>query len=370
MNIGGPRQQQEPRVGITPAIARRYIADGHRVIVESGAGGGAGFSDAAYRNAGCELVASAWGADAVVTVRPPPTEVRSRLSPGASLLGLLKPLDEPDHMRELARTGVTALAFETLPRTTRAQGMDVLSSQATLAGYGMALEAASRLKRIFPMMVTAAGTLRPATVVVLGCGVAGLQAIATCRRLGAVVKAYDVRAAAAEQVRSLGASFIEVDVAPQDASASGGYARQLDGDEEDRLLTLLEKHLAGADAVITAAAIPGQPAPRLVTTEAVARMPPGSVIVDGAAERGGNCALTVPDQIVEFEGVTIVGPTGLEARPASDASMMYARNAYELLTYIADLSPDIDDEIRTGVTITRGGEVVHPAVLALLGETP
>ena len=356
-------------MGITPTMARRYIADGHRVIVESGAGGGAGFSDSAYRNAGCELVASAWEADTVVTVRPPPTEVRSRLSPGASLLGLLKPLDEPEHMRDLARTGVTALAFETLPRTTRAQGMDVLSSQATLAGYGMALEAASRLKRIFPMMVTAAGTLRPATVVVLGCGVAGLQAIATCRRLGAVVKAYDVRAAAAEQVRSLGASFIEVDVAPQDASVSGGYARQLDDDEEDHLLRLLEEHLAGVDAVITAAAIPGQPAPRLVTTEAVARMPPGSVIVDGAAERGGNCALTVPDQIVEFEGVTIVGPTGLEARPAADSSMMYARNAYELLTYMGDLSPEIDDEIRTGVTITRGGEVVHPAVLDLLGDT-
>ncbi len=369
MNIGGPRQQQEPRVGITPGMARRYIADGHRVIVERGAGGGAGFSDAAYRKVGCELVDSAWGADAVVTVRPPPAEVRSRLSPGAFLLGLLEPLDEPERMRELAGTGVTALAFETLPRTTRAQGMDVLSSQATLAGYGMALEAASRLKRIFPMMVTAAGTLRPATVVVLGCGVAGLQAIATCRRLGAVVKAYDVRAAAAEQVRSLGASFIEVDVAPQDASASGGYARQLDDDEEDRLLGLLEEHLAGADAVITAAAIPGRPAPRLVTTEAVTRMSPGSVIVDGAAERGGNCALTEPDQVVEFEGVTIVGPSGLEARPAADSSRMFARNAYELLTYMADLSPDIDDEIRSGVTITCGGEVVHPAVLTLLGET-
>ena len=372
MNIGAPRQQRpETRVGITPDIARRYITDGHRVMIEHDAGELAGFPDVAYRDAGCELVGSAWEADAVVSVGPPDAGARCRLAPGGSLLGLLKPLDEPEQMRELARTGVTALAFETLPRTTRAQAMDVLSSQATLAGYGMALEAASHLRRIFPMMVTAAGTIRPATVVVLGCGVAGLQAIATCRRLGAVVKAYDVRATAAEQVRSLGASFIEVDVAPQDASASGGYARRLDEDEEHRLLRGLEEHLARADAVITAAAIPGKPAPTLVTAEAVAGMSPGSVVVDGAAERGGNCVLTEPGRVVEFEGVTIVGPTGLEARPAADASRMLARNAYELFTYLADLpSSDMDDEIRTGVTITRDGEVVHPAVLARLGMTP
>lgn len=368
MKVGVPRQQRaEPRVGVTPDIARRYIADGHRVVIERGAGEGAGFPDSAYRNVGGELVGSAWEADAVVTVRPPDTEALSRLAPGTSLLGLLEPLDEPKRMRELARSGATALAFETLPRITRAQSMDALSSQATLAGYSMALEAASRLRRIFPMMVTAAGTIRPATVLVLGCGVAGLQAIATCRRLGAVVQAYDVRATAGEQVRSLGASFIEVDVAPQDASTSGGYARQLDEGEENRLLRGLEEHVAGADAVITAAAIPGKPAPTLVTAAAVAGMSPGSVIVDGAAERGGNCVLTEPDREVEFEGVTIVGPTGLEARPAADASRMFARNAYELLTYLADLpSPDVD-EIRAGVTITRDGDVVHPAVLARLG---
>lgn len=369
MNIGAPRQRQpETRVGITPDMARRYIADGHRVMIEHGAGDGAGVPDSAYLNAGCELVGSAWDADAVVTVGPPDAENRSRLATGASLFGLLKPLDEPEQMRELARTGVTALAFETLPRTTRAQSMDVLSSQATLAGYGMALEAASRLRKIFPMMVTAAGTIRPATVVVLGCGVAGLQAIATCRRLGAVVKAFDVRATAAEQVRSLGASFIETDFVPQDGSASGGYARQLDRDEENRLLRELAEHLAGADAVITAAAIPGKPAPVLVTAEAVAGMSPGSIVVDGAAERGGNCVLTEPGRVVESEGVTIVGPMGLEARPAADASRMLARNAYELLKYLADLpSSDMDDEIRAGVTITRDGEVVHPAVLARLG---
>ena len=371
MNVGAPRQPRpETRVGITPDIAGLYIADGHRVAVEHGAGDGAGLPDAAYQDAGCVMVDSAWEADVVITVGPPDAEARSRLVPGAYLLGLLKPLDEPQAARVLARTGVTALAFETLPRSTRAQAMDVLSSQATLAGYGMALEAASRLRRIFPMMVTAAGTIRPATVVVLGCGVAGLQAIATCRRLGAVVKAYDVRATAAEQVRSLGASFIEVDIPPQDASASGGYARQLDEDEEGRLLRGLGEHLTGADAVITAAAIPGKQAPTLVSAEAVAGMSPGSVIVDGAAERGGNCVLTEPDRVVEFEGVTIVGPIGLETRPAADASRMLARNAYELFKYLADLpSSDMDDEIRAGVTITRDGQVVHPAVLALLGVT-
>ena len=369
MDVGAPRQRKpERRVGITPDVSKRYIADGHRVLIEHGAGEGAGFRDAAYRNTGCELIDSAWGADVVVTVGAPDAEERSRLAPGTSLLGLLAPLDNPEGMRELAGTGVTALAFETLPRTSRAQAMDVLSSQATLAGYGMALEAATGLRRIFPMMVTAAGTIRPATVVVLGCGVAGLQAIATCRRLGAVVKAYDVRATAAEQVRSLGASFIEVDVAPQDASASGGYASRLDEDEEERLLRRLEEHLAGADAVITAAAIPGMEAPTLVTAEAVAKMKPGSVIVDGAAERGGNCVLSEPDRVVEFEGVTIVGPTSLEARPATDSSRMFARNAYELFTYMTGQpGADMDDEILAGVTITRGGEVVHPAVLARLG---
>lgn len=371
MDIGAPRQWgPERRVAITPDMARRYISHGHRVSIEAGAGSAAGFTDDAYRDAGCDLVDSAWEAEMVVTVGPPGPAERSRLVPGALLLGLLRPLDDPEGMEVLARTGVTALAFETLPRTTRAQSMDVLSSQATVAGYGMALEAASRLTRIFPMMVTAAGTIRPATVLVLGCGVAGLQAIATSRRLGAVVKGYDVRATAAEQVRSLGASFVDLDLEPQDASTQGGYARQLDADEETRLRRILEEHVAGADAVITAAAIPGKPAPTLVTAEAVARMRPGSVIVDGAAHQGGNCVLTVPDQVVEAGGVTIVGPTGLDSRPAADASRMLARNAYELVRYLAGPPvPGPDDEIRLGVTITHDGEVVHPRVVARLGAS-
>ena len=371
MEIGAPRQRSpERRIGITPDIAKRYIADDHRVLIEHGAGELAGFLDVTYREAGCEPADSAWGADVVVTIRPPDAEESARLVPGACLLGLLGPLDDPEAMQALATTGVTAMAFETLPRTTRAQSMDVLSSQATLAGYGMALEAASRLPRIFPMMVTAAGTIRPATVVVLGCGVAGLQAIATARRLGAVVKGYDVRASAAEQVRSLGASFIDLDLEPQDASASGGYARQLDEDQQTRVLLGLEEHLAGADAVITAAAIPGIAAPTLIGAEAVAGMRPGSLIVDGAAERGGNCVLTVPDQVVEAGGVTILGPTGLDSRPAADASRMFARNAYELVSYLTGQpAPGPDDEIRVGVTITERGEVVHPRVLTRLGVT-
>ena len=366
MIIGAPRPRSpERRVGVSLDIAKRYIANGHRVSIEHGAGAVSGFSDAEYLDAGCELVDSAWEADVVVTIRKPDPDARSRLAPGAWLVGLLRPLDDPDEMLTLAGTGVTAIAFETLPRTTRAQSMDVLSSQATLAGYGMALEAASRLTRIFPMMVTAAGTLRPATIVVLGCGVAGLQAIATARRLGAVVKGFDVRAGAAEQVHSLGAAFIDLDLTPQDASASGGYARQMDDDEETRVLRGLEQHLAGADAVITAAAIPGKTAPTLVTAAAVAGMRPGSVIVDGAADRGGNCVLTVPDEVVEVGGVTIVGPTGLESRLATDASRTFARNAYELVTYLtSDPVPGIEDEIRSGVTITHEGEVVHPEVLA------
>lgn len=372
MNIGAPRQQSpERRIGITPEIAERYVEDGYPVQVEHGAGEAAGLPDEAFREAGCELVGSAWKADVVVTVGPPDGAELSRMTPGAWLLGLLRPLDEPLAMRVLAETGVTATAFETLPRTTRAQSMDALSSQATLAGYEMVLEAASRLPRIFPMMVTAAGTIRPATVLVLGCGVAGLQAIATARRLGAVVKGYDVRASAAEQVRSLGAFFVDLDLAPQDSSASGGYARPLTDGDGGRLLEALAPHLAAADVVITAAAIPGRPAPILISAEGVAGMRPGSVIVDGAAERGGNCVLTVPDEVVRTGGVTVVGPIGLEARPAADASRTFARNAYELFSYLNDpATAGAEDEIRAGVTITRGGKVVHPEVLARIEAMP
>ena len=354
-------------MGITPDIAKRYLSADHSVSVERGAGEAAGFPDSAYEKVGCSIVDSAWEADAVTLISPPTAEECARLRPGTIVVGLLAPLDIPQGVMPLAAAGVTSMAFEILPRTTRAQSMDVLSSQATLAGYQMVIEAASRLPRILPMMTTAAGTIRPATVIVLGAGVAGLQAIATARRLGAVVKAFDVRAAAAEQVESLGAKFITIDMEPQDASTSGGYAKQLDADEVSRLVAGLQEHLHGADAVITTAAIPGRRAPILVTAETVSHMRQGAVIIDGAASTGGNCELTEADQEVVVGGVTILGPTDLASRVATHASQMFARNAYELLMHAVSTDElDFEDEIIAGVTVTHGGEVVNPRVKGLL----
>lgn len=369
MRIGFPHQSSpsERRVAITPDLVGRYTSAGHEVVVETGAGLAAGFTDAAYHEAGAEVADEVWAADAVVVIRRPELSDIGGMRPGAVLVGLLNPLEEPAAIAALASTGVTAMAFETLPRTTRAQSMDVLSSQATLAGYQMVLEAASRLPRILPMLTTAAGTIRPATVTVLGAGVAGLQAIATARRLGAVVRAFDVRSAAAEQVESLGARFIEIDMEPQDASAAGGYAQELTAEEAERLVAGLQPHLHEVDAIITAAAIPGRPAPLLVTADTVHQMRPGSVIVDGAASTGGNCELTEADREVVVGGVTIIGPTDLPSRVATHASQMYARNAFELLSHVgepADL--DLTDEIVAGITLTRGGEVVHPRIQAML----
>lgn len=369
MLIGALRSPHpdELRVGVTPDIARRYLADGHQVTVEAGAGHAAGFPDDAYREAGC-AIGEAREAETVITVLPPDPEQRRGLRAGSRLLGLLAPLDDPESIRVLAERGISALAFETLPRTTRAQSMDALTSQASMAGYQLALQAASLLPRVFAMMVTPAGTLRPAKVVALGCGVAGLSAISTARRLGAVVRAYDVRAEAAEDVKSLGADFINLDIVPQDGSADGGYARTLHEDESTRLLEALAPHLAEADAVITAAAVPGRPAPLLVSAAAARGMAPGSVIVDGAASRGGNCEATEPGKTIAVEGVVVSGPLFPESRMAADASRLYARNAYELLKYLtSDPPPAADDPIAAGVTLTRDGEVTHPAVLGRLG---
>lgn len=337
--------------------------------MERRAGEAAGFPDAAFTETGAEVADRVWDADAVVVVRRPDDAAIRSMRPGSLLVGLLNPLEEPAAIAEIATSGVTAMAFETLPRTTRAQSMDVLSSQATLAGYQMVLEAATRLPRILPMLTTAAGTIRPATVTVLGAGVAGLQAIATARRLGAVVRAFDVRSAAAEQVESLGARFIEIDLEPQDASAAGGYAQEMSADEAEQLVAGLQPHLHGVDAIITAAAIPGRPAPLLVAADTVHQMRPGTVIVDGAASTGGNCALTKADEEVVVGGVTIIGPTDLPSRVATHASQMFARNAYELLNHVGGPdSLDFDDEIVAGVTLTRDGDVVHPRLRAMLEE--
>jgi H+-translocating NAD(P) transhydrogenase subunit alpha len=352
----------ERRVALVPEAVKKLIAAGHRVSVEQGAGQRAGFTDAAYRDAGATVETPA-DVDIVVLFDLP----KSDGVPASAVLGMLRPFDEPDAMRALAATGVTAWAFEAVPRITRAQSIDALSSQATVAGYQAVLEGATHSDRFFPMLTTAAGTIRPASVLVLGAGVAGLQAIATARRLGAVVSAFDVRAAAAEQVESLGARFVTLEVEAQDETESGGYAREVAGDEQQRILDGLAPLVASSDVVISTAAIPGRRAPLLIETRTVELMRPGAVIVDLAAATGGNCEATVPGETVEHAGVTIIGDTDLMARVPADASRMYARNVTSFLELITGedgaFIPDVDDEIVTESMICRDGSVVHPRLL-------
>ncbi len=356
---------------MTPPIAARLTGH-HQVMVESGAGSAAGFTDHAYAEAGAEIVDDPYSADLAAVTVLEDAHV-DRLRPGTAVVGLLDPWGRPERISRLAERQITALAFEAVPRTTRAQSMDVLSSQATVLGYQAVLEAATRLPKFFPMLTTAAGTIRPAKVIVLGAGVAGLQAIATARRLGAVVTAYDVRAAAAEQVESLGAKFIELDLPAQDASTSGGYARALDESDQRRLLEALETHVVTNDAVVTTAAIPGRRAPLLVTASMVGGLAPGSVIVDGAAATGGNCELTVAGSESTVEGVTILGYTDLPSRTAYHASEMYARNVFELLRVVApegSLDPNYDDDIIAAVTVAADGAIRDSRVREALGQTP
>lgn len=362
MRIGVPRQSPpERRVPIPPETVARLIKIGHQVQVESGAGKGSGWTDEAFAASGASIVAagSVWGADLVVTIG----SVDTSKTPGA-ILGLLRPFDDPESIGPIAATGASVFAFEAVPRTTRAQAMDVLSSQATVAGYQAALEAAAATNRLFPMMTTAAGTIPPARVLVIGAGVAGLQAIATAKRLGAVVTAFDVRSAAAEQVRSLGASFLEVSIESQDEREAGGYASEVADDEQAQILAGLAPAVAAADAVITTAAIPGRPAPLLITTAMVKSMRPGSVIVDVAAGTGGNCEATSIGGTTIESGVTIIGATDLESRKPADASRMFGRNVSAFVELITgpegELAPDWDDEIVAGTCIARSGVVVHP----------
>lgn len=367
MLITVPAQSEavERRVALTPDVVRRLVGRGHRIAVEQGAGLRAGHDDAEYKAAGAELVddAAAWTGDLVATVARPAAGTRVE----SAVLGLLQPFDDPHGLADLASGGATLFAFEAVPRTTRAQVVDALSSQATVLGYQGALEAATRTDRLFPMLTTAAGTLRPSKVLVLGAGVAGLQAIATARRLGAAVSAFDVRAAAAEQVRSIGATFVAIDSPAQDASTSGGYAREVGADEQAQILAGLAPHVSGADAVITAAAIPGRRAPLMIDDAMVTSMRRGAVIVDLAAATGGNCSATVPGRTVDVDGVTIVGDTDLISRVARDASAMYARNvaAFVELVTGADgaLHMDWDDDIVADSCVARGGALVHPALL-------
>jgi proton-translocating NAD(P)+ transhydrogenase subunit alpha len=352
MRVGVVRETApgERRVALVPETAGKLAAAGFEVVVEAGAGEAASFPDAAYTDAGLEL-GSPWEADVVVSVRRPDAE---RLHDGQLLIGFLDPLADPAGVESLASRGVTAFAMESVPRITRAQSMDALSSQATVGGYKAALLAAEHLPRFFPMLMTAAGTVPPAKVLVIGAGVAGLQGIATARRLGAVVTGFDVRPVVREQIESLGANWLDLGVSG--AEAEGGYARELTPDEMKAQQAALEARIGEFDAVITTAAVPGRAAPKIIPASAVQTMRPGSVIVDLAAETGGNCELTVPGEIAVRENVTLVGLTNLPSTMPYHASTLYSRNIQALLLHLApegQLNLDWDDEITKGACVTR-----------------
>jgi NAD(P) transhydrogenase subunit alpha len=376
MKVSVPKESSagERRVALVPEIVQRLTESGIEVVVEPGAGAGAHHPDDAYREAGASVEdGSGLTGEVVAKVAPPSAEEIARLRPNVVIVGFLNPLSNAEGVRALAAAGVTSFAMEAIPRITRAQSMDALSSQATVSGYRAALIAQQELGRFFPMLTTAAGTIRPASVLILGAGVAGLQAIATARRLGAVVMAFDVRSAVKEQIESLGARFLELDMGLDDAEAAGGYARQLTDEEQQRQRELLAEQIGRMDAVISTAAVPGRPAPLLVIEDAVRRMKPGSVIVDLAAETGGNCELTRPGETVVEHDVTIVGPLNLPATMPDHASQLYAKNVQnlvELMVEEGELKLDFDDEVLAGACITRGGEIVHEGARQAAGEPP
>jgi len=361
MRVGVPTESAagERRVALVPELIARLAPSGFEVLVERGAGQAASFLDEAFEEAGARLVRNPYGeADAVVKVQKPSEAEAACLREGQVLVGFLQPLTDPKGIELLTGRGVTAFAMESIPRITRAQPMDALSSQATVSGYKATLLAAERLPRFFPMLMTAAGTVAPAKVLVLGAGVAGLQAIATARRLGAVVTGFDVRSVVREQIESLGASWLDLGVIGEETA--GGYAHELSAEQQQRQQRELEQRLPNFDVVITTALIPGRPAPRLIPASAVAPMRPGSVIVDLAAEAGGNCELTEPGEQVVREGVTIVGLTNLPSSMPYHASQLYARNVAALLQHLApegELALDFEDEITAGACVTRKQEV-------------
>jgi NAD(P) transhydrogenase subunit alpha len=354
MRVGIPteRVEGERRVALVPETVGR-LGEGIEVVVEAGAGAEAAFDDDAYRAAGA-AIGSPWEADVVAKVAAPTADEAARLHDGQVLIGFLQPLTDLEGIERLARAGVHGFALESIPRITRAQSMDALSSQATVSGYKAALIAADRLPRFLPMLMTAAGTIPPAKVLVIGAGVAGLQAIATARRLGGVVSAFDVRPAVAEQVESLGATFLDLGVRGEETT--GGYAQELSAEQQATQQEALQDRIAQFDAVITTAAIPGRPAPKLVTADAVRGMRRGSVIVDLAAETGGNCELTEPGREVDREGVTIVGLTNLPSTMPTHASQLLSRNiaaVLELIVADGAVALDWDDEIVVGACVTR-----------------
>ena len=375
MRIAVPNESRggERRVALVPDVIKRLTAKGHEVVVESGAGERALIPDALFEEAGARIAQGDSvldGANVVVRVTPPSSEEIDRLPDGSALIAFLAPLTSPDTTRALASAGVTAFAMEAIPRITRAQSMDALSSQATVSGYRASLIAAQELGRFLPMLTTAAGTIPPAKVLVLGAGVAGLQAIATARRLGAQVTAFDVRSVVKEQVESLGAKFLELDIGA-DAEAAGGYARELTPEEQQRQQEALNESLTAFDAVITTALIPGRPAPKLVTAAGVHNMRPGSVIVDLAGEAGGNCELTQPGETIVEDDVVVTAPLNLPATMPEHASQLYSRNIQSLLELITgeegQLELNFDDEVVAGACITRDGEIVHEGAKAAAG---
>ncbi len=365
--------KEEKRVALSPESAKKFIAKGCEVVIEKGAGKRSDISDEAYEEAGARITSDISielaKADIVLGVNCPNSDHITSIKKGAALAATLNPTDDLDKMNELASAGISAFAMEFMPRITRAQSMDVLSSQSNLAGYKAVIDAAAQFNRAMPMMMTAAGTVPPARVFVMGAGVAGLQAIATARRLGAIVTATDVRPAAKEQVESLAAKFIAVeDEEFKQAETSAGYAKEMSNEYKKKQAELVAKHMSRQDMVITTALIPGRPAPRLITKEMVESMPAGAVIVDLAAERGGNCELTQPGKIIEHKGVTIMGELNLAGELSANSSSLYARNLLAFLSpFMVEeekkLAIDWEDELVVGTLICRDGKIVHERLI-------
>jgi NAD(P) transhydrogenase subunit alpha len=374
MKVSVPKESAagETRVAMVPDVVKKLTTSGIEIVLEPGAGETAHIADSAYEEAGARLEQGAgFSGDVVAKVAPPSPDEIARMQRGSVLIGFLQPLTNGQVAKGLADAGVTSFAMEAVPRITRAQSMDALSSQATVAGYRAALIGAQELGRFLPMLTTAAGTIRPAKVLVLGAGVAGLQAIATARRLGAVVSAFDVRAAVKEQIESLGARFVELDIGLEDAEDAGGYARALTDEEQQRQREALADVIAQMDIVISTAAVPGRKAPLLIIEDAVKRMPAGSVIVDLAAETGGNCELTEPAQTVVRHDVKIIGTENLPATMPDHASQLYAKNVQSLLALMVGeegaVTLDFEDEVIAGACITRDGQIVHEGAKAAAG---
>ncbi|MGH2530679.1 MAG: Re/Si-specific NAD(P)(+) transhydrogenase subunit alpha [Thermomicrobiales bacterium] len=373
VTLGVPREtaENERRVALIPDAVKRYTGAGHTVLVESGAGIGSFFSDDAFSAAGATIVPDAarlYGrSDLVLKVAKPTGAEIKQMRPGTGLVAFLSPMTNPELVEQLLERQITSFSMDAIPRTTRAQSMDALSSQATIAGYKAVLLAADHLAKFFPLLMTAAGTIPPAKVLIIGAGVAGLQAIATARRLGAVVEAYDARSVVKEQIESLGAKYVEIETGV-DLAGTGGYAKEAGEEVLRKQQAALAERAAKSDVIVTTAAVPGRPAPRLITEEAVKQMPPGSVIVDLAAETGGNCALTVSGEVVDRNGVTIIGLTNLPSLLPVHASQMYAKNLQNLLALLIDkdgtLTLNMDDDIVAGTVITDNGDLIHEGTRA------